>query len=148
MGGMQGSLTPHSLPKEDKAAHLSPLCQDLFWFPKLRKPLQVLRQLPLSPAVLCWFGAWLAVGRGSLDSPNQEQKESSSTHSLSRRRTPCIQHEQVSVQDVPAVHLELDITQVGVVDHGTKILSQQPERGLGHRKNTNTGVRLQLSHTF
>lgn len=65
----------------------------------------------------------------------RSRRNGSSTHSLSRRWTPRVQHKQVGVEHVPAVHLELDITQVGVVHHGTKILSQQLERGLGHRRN-------------
>lgn len=53
-----------------------------------------------------------------------------STYNLKGLRTPCIQHKHVGVKDLPRVHLELDIAEVGVVDHRTEIFSQQPQRGL------------------
>lgn len=52
------------------------------------------------------------------------------TYMLNEKWTASIKHKLVGIKHLPTVHLELDVTQVWVIDHGTKVSSQQPQGDL------------------
>jgi hypothetical protein len=49
------------------------------------------------------------------------------TYMLNEEWTSGIKDALVGIKHLPAVHLELDITQVWVIDHGAEVGNQQPK---------------------
>lgn len=49
------------------------------------------------------------------------------THILNEKWTSGVKHKLVGIEQLAAVHLELDVAQVRVVDHGAEVGNQQPE---------------------
>lgn len=58
------------------------------------------------------------------------------TYILDEEWASGIKHELVGVKHLPAVCLELDITQVWVIDHGTKVSNQQPKGELKRERKS------------
>lgn len=59
-----------------------------------------------------------------------EEAQTPCTYILNKKRTSGVENKLVGVKHLSAVNLELDITQMWVVDHGPKVSHQQPNRQL------------------